>query len=121
VGKAQFLTISHGKRKAAGKGRLGEQMRGFTMRAAVVFALCIISGATGAGIDHYWNEIVLAAQTRTGLMQTAAPPSDQKKETQVLGNRVRCDVRFSELHLPEEEYRSFFDRCMGNDRSAHAQ
>ena len=45
--------------------------------------------------------------------QTSTPnPSIGKYE--VLGDRVRCDVRYQELKLPESEYRAFFDRCMGN-------
>jgi hypothetical protein len=32
---------------------------------------------------------------------------------EVLGDKVRCDFRVSELHLPDSAYRSFFDRCMG--------
>jgi hypothetical protein len=37
----------------------------------------------------------------------------QEKKVEVLGDRVRCDVRFTDLGLPVEEYRSFFDRCVG--------
>jgi len=32
---------------------------------------------------------------------------------EVLGDRVRCDVRYTELKIPESEYREFFDQCMG--------
>jgi hypothetical protein len=41
-------------------------------------------------------------------------PASEEKNVEVLGDRVRCDVRYGELHLPESEYRSFFDKCMGS-------
>jgi hypothetical protein len=48
-------------------------------------------------------------------------PTDQKPITpsglgkvEVLGNRVRCDNRYTELKIPESEYREFFDKCMGS-------
>jgi hypothetical protein len=31
----------------------------------------------------------------------------------VLGDRVRCDVRYQELKIPPDEYQSFKRRCMG--------
>jgi hypothetical protein len=37
---------------------------------------------------------------------------------QILGDRVRCDVRYQELKLAESEYRAFFDRRMGNTNRA---
>jgi hypothetical protein len=91
------------------------------MRASSVLVACVISGALGAGIDHYWDDLVHLARSKMQMTQTASPAVEQKKETEVLGDRVRCDVRFGELHLPDEEYRSFFDRCMGHAKSATAQ
>ena len=83
------------------------------MRFTSVFALCVISAAIGAGLDHYWGELLHFFRPKLESVQTSAPPSEEKKEVEVLGDRVRCDVRFGELHLPNSEYRSFFDRCMG--------
>jgi hypothetical protein len=40
------------------------------------------------------------------------------KNVKVLGDRVRCDVRYQELKLPESEYRAFFKRCMGTPAEA---
>ncbi|MET0537443.1 MAG: hypothetical protein ABWZ64_05730 [Xanthobacteraceae bacterium] len=95
------------------------------MRVKTGLVLCLVSGALGAGIDHYWSDLVpLVApylQLKSTAVQTAVPASDQKKAEEVLGDRVRCDVRFGELHLPNDEYRSFFDRCMGTAQSAAAQ
>jgi hypothetical protein len=103
------------------------------MRVKTGLVLCLVSGALGAGIDHYWSDLVpLVApylQLKSTAVQTAVPASDQKavpasdqkKAEEVLGDRVRCDVRFGELHLPNYEYRSFFDRCMGTAQSAAAQ
>jgi hypothetical protein len=95
------------------------------MRVKTGLVLCLVSGALGAGIDHYWSDLVpLVApylQLKSTAVQTAVPASDQKKAEEVLGDRVRCDVRFGELHLPNDEYRAFFDRCMGTAQSAAAQ
>jgi hypothetical protein len=84
------------------------------MRPIFVTVFCIVSAAVGAGIDHYrgglpWLARSHAAQTE---QQTMNPPSLGKVE--VLGNRVRCDVRYMELKIPEREYREFFDKCMDN-------
>jgi len=35
------------------------------------------------------------------------------------GDRVRCDVRYTELKIPESEYRAFFDQCMGKTGSTN--
>jgi hypothetical protein len=92
-------------------------------RSAVVF--CLISGAAGAAIDHYWEQLSpladnywnkLQSFTRSNVLQTgqkSTSPSGLGK-VEVLGNRVRCDNRYQELKIPESEYRAFFDQCMGN-------
>ena len=100
------------------------------MRAISVVALCIVSAAVGAGIDHYWNQLSslggldwgkpissLRPKTSEAKPTTAAPSAAGQDE--VLGDRVRCDVRYQELKLPESEYRAFFDRCMGNTGSTN--
>jgi hypothetical protein len=91
------------------------------MRARSVLVLCVISGALGAGIDHYRDDLVHLARSKMEAAHTAATAVEPKKEVDILGDRVRCDVRFGELQLPDEEYRSFFDRCMGQAKSATAQ
>jgi hypothetical protein len=37
-------------------------------------------------------------------VQTIKPSASEKKKVEVLGDRVRCDVRFTELGLPVSEY-----------------
>ena len=51
-------------------------------------------------------------------MAQTSVPSLLPKNVKVLGNRVRCDVRYQELKLPESEYRAFFKRCMGTPAEA---
>ena len=85
------------------------------MRLGLVVALCVISAAIGAGIDHYWDDAILLLQPKQPeTAQTTKPSPSQEKKVEVLGDRVRCDVRFTELGLPVSEYRSFFDKCMGS-------
>jgi hypothetical protein len=84
------------------------------MRLGLVGALCAISAAIGAAIDHYWDDLRLLLQPKPSeTVQTTTPPSQEKK-VEVLPDRVRGDVRFTELSLPVSEYRSFFDGCMGS-------
>ena len=84
------------------------------MRASLVLALCVISAAIGAAIDHYWDDALdVLRPKQPENVQTTTPPSQEKK-VEVLGDRVRCDVRFTELGLPVSEYRSFFDKCVGS-------
>jgi hypothetical protein len=98
------------------------------MRSISVITLCVISAAVGAGIDHYWDK--LPSFTRLDwnrlppFARSNAPTIEQTKVNpsgvggvEVLGDRVRCDVRYQELKLPESEYRAFFDKCMGNTAS----
>jgi hypothetical protein len=95
------------------------------MRLSLVLALCVISAAIGAGIDHYCEDAVSAASVQAFRNcadhkavcigeEAIKPSASEKKKVEVLGDRVRCDVRFTELGLPVSEYRSFFDKCMGS-------
>jgi len=86
------------------------------MRIGLVSVLCVISAAVGAGLDRYITEVASSpqAQSPETVQTTASAPSERSKEAEVLGDRVRCDVRFGELRLPDSAYRSFFDHCMGN-------
>ena len=83
------------------------------MRPLPVIALCIVSAAVGAGIDHYRNDLSSLAGLDWGK-PTSSPSnaSEAKPSTaypsvagkgEVLGDRVRCDVRYQELKLPESE------------------
>jgi hypothetical protein len=95
------------------------------MRPVFVAVLCFISAAIGAGINHYWDNLPWFAGTdKVGLRSSIGPNAPEAKPAtanpsgggrdEVLGDRVRCDVRYQELKLPESEYRAFFDKCMGN-------
>ena len=59
-----------------------------------------------------------AVQPRPKVMAQTSVPSRLPKNVEVLGNRVRCDVRYQELKLPQSEYRAFFNRCMGTPAKA---
>jgi hypothetical protein len=88
------------------------------MRPISVVVLCVISAAVGGGIDHYWTKLrsFAGSSNAPGIEQKTATPSGGGA-VEVLGDRVRCDVRYQELKLPEREYRTFFDQCMGNTAS----
>ena len=89
------------------------------MRPVVVIALCVISAAVGAGIDHYWNKLAwFGGSNAPAIEQTKVNPSGGGA-AEVLGDRTRCDVRYQELKLPASEYRAFFDKCMGNTASTN--
>lgn len=90
--------------------------------------MCLISAAVGAGIDHYWDELPSIAElywTKTRSLAGFNVRQTEQKTTnpsamgsvEVLGDGVSCDVRYTELKIPESEYRTFFDRCMGNTGS----
>jgi hypothetical protein len=82
------------------------------MRPISVVVLCVISAAVGAGIDHYWGKLRSIAGSSPPTDQKTASPSGAGK-VEVLRDRVRCDNRYIELKIPESEYRTFFDQCMG--------
>ena|SRR5205085_9547194 len=96
------------------------------MRPISVIALCVISAAAGAGVEHYWDKLPSFAELDWNKLPSfAGKPNSAQTErktgnpsgasgVEVLGDRVRCDVRYTELKLPEDQYRTFFDQCMGN-------
>ncbi len=81
-----------------------------------VCALCITSAAMGAAIDHYLVGAIEQGaphvEQAVSLKAAVAEPAEMKVE--VLGDRVRCDVRYQELKIPATEYRSFKRKCMGD-------
>jgi hypothetical protein len=90
--------------------------RVFTMAKAIaVWALCIVSAAVGAGIDHYFA--VAIEQGAPHLQQAVAPKAavaaPAEINVEVLGDRVRCDVRYQELKIATDEYQAFKRTCMG--------
>ena len=59
-----------------------------------------------------------AARPQPKVVAQTSVPSLLPKKVEVLGDRVRCDVRYQELKLPASEYRAFFNRCMGTPAKA---
>ena len=90
-----------------------------------VCALCIISAAVGAGIEPYFEKSIeqgLTELIRGHHLQQAVSPktavaAPAESNIKVLGDRVRCDVRYQELKIPPDEYQSFKRKCMGEKYS----
>ena len=47
----------------------------------------------------------------------AAVAATADTNVEVLGDRVRCDVRYQELKIPPTEYQAFKRKCMGDKYS----
>ena len=88
-------------------------------KAIAVCALCIISAAVGAGIDHYFA--VAIEQGGPGLARVVTPKAavagPAEINAEVLGDRVKCDIRYQELKIPPGEYQAFKRKCMGEKYS----
>jgi hypothetical protein len=84
-------------------------------KAFAVCALCIISAAVGAGIDHYFGLVIEQASPHLERAVTpkAAVAARAEVNVEVLGDRVKCDFRYQELKIPPSEYQSFKRKCMG--------
>jgi len=82
----------------------------------VVCGLCIISAAMGAAIDHYVAGAIEQGgphlERAVSLKAAVAAPAEMNVE--VLGDRVRCDVRYQELKIPATDYQSFKRKCLGD-------
>ena len=85
-------------------------------RASAVCALCIISAAVGAGIYYYSGAMIdqSGSQLERAESPKAAVAATADTNVEVLGDRVRCDVRYQELKIPPTEYQSFKRKCMGD-------
>jgi hypothetical protein len=87
--------------------------------------LCIISAAIGAGIDRYYGSTIQEAlvgligspQLQSSVSPKAAVAATPSSNSEVLGDRVRCDVRYQELKIPPSEYQTFKRKCMGEKYS----
>jgi hypothetical protein len=90
-----------------------------------VGALCIISAVLGAGIEHYFGaaieqgvaELIPGPQWQQAVSPKAAVAAPAGANADVLGDRVKCDVRYQELKIPADEYQSFKRKCMGDKYS----
>ena len=88
-------------------------------KAIAVCALCIISAAVGAGIDHYFAVAIEQGGPHLARAVTpkAAVAAPAEMDVEVLGDRVKCDFRYQELKIPPDEYQSFKRKCMGEKYS----
>jgi hypothetical protein len=93
---------------------------GFTMaKTFAVCALCIISAVVGAAVDHYFAVAIEQGGPRLerAVAPKAAVAAPAEMNVEVLGDRVRCDIRYQELKIPPDEYQSFKRKCMGSKYS----
>jgi hypothetical protein len=81
-----------------------------------VCALCVISAALGAAIDHYLAGAIEQSgpHLERAVSPKAAVAASAETNVEVLGDRVRCDIRYQELKIPATEYQSFKHKCMGD-------
>jgi hypothetical protein len=81
-----------------------------------VCALCVISAALGAAIDHYLAGAIEQGGPRLerAVSPKAAVAAPVETNIEVLGDRVRCDIRYQELKIPATAYPSFKRKCMGD-------
>ena len=89
---------------------------GFTMAKAIaVCALCIASAAVGAAVDRYFAVAIEQGgpQLERAVSPKAAVAAPAEMNVEVLGDRVRCDVRYQQLKTPPTKYQSFKRKCMG--------
>jgi len=90
-------------------------------KAIGVCALCVISAALGAGVDRYFGaaieqgvvELIGGPHWQQAVSPKAAVAAPANPNAEVLGDRVKCDVRYQELKIPTDEYQSFKRKCMG--------
>jgi hypothetical protein len=80
------------------------------------YALCIISAAFGAAIDHYLAGAIEQSgpHLERAVSPQAAVAEPAQLNVEVLGDRVRCDFRYQELKISATEYQSFKRKCMGD-------
>ena len=85
-------------------------------KAVAVCALCIVSAVVGAAVDHYFAVAIEqgAPHLQQAVSSNAAVAAPTEMNVEVLGDRVRCDVRCQELKIPPDEYQSFKRKCMGD-------
>jgi hypothetical protein len=94
---------------------LGWKMGVGMAKAIAVCALCIASAAVGAAVDRYFAVAIEQGgpQLERAVSPKAAVAAPAEMNVEVLGDRVRCDVRYQELKIPPSEYHSFKRKCMG--------
>jgi hypothetical protein len=81
--------------------------------------------AVGAGIEPYFEksieqgltELIRGHHLQQAVSPKAAVAAPADANVEVLGDRVKCDVRYQELKIPPDEYQSFKRKCMGEKYS----
>ena len=74
-----------------------------------------------AGVDHHFGlaiepglvELIRGPHLQQAVSPKAAIAAPAEVNVEVLGDRVKCDVRDQELKIPADEYQSFKRKCMG--------
>ncbi len=81
-----------------------------------VCALCVISAALGAAVDHYFAGAIEQGgpHLERAVSPKAAIAAPAEMNVEVLGDRVKCDVRYQEMKIPASEYQSFKRTCTGD-------
>ena len=96
---------------------MSQSRAGFGLaKTFAVCALCIISAAIGAAVDHYLAGAIehSGLHLKQAVTPKAAVAAPAEMNVEVLGDRVRCDFRFQELKISVTEYQSFKRKCMGD-------
>ena len=85
----------------------------------VIGAACAICAAVAAGIYYYSGAMIDQGgpQLERAESPKAAVAATADTNVEVLGDRVRCDVRYQELKIPPTEYQAFKRKCMGEKYS----
>jgi hypothetical protein len=67
-------------------------------------------------VDHYLATVVEDGRPHLerAVSMKAAVAAPTEINVEVLGDTVRCDVRYEELKISATEYRSFKRKCMGD-------
>jgi hypothetical protein len=81
-----------------------------------VCALCVISAALGAAIDHYLAGAIEQGGPRLegAVSPKAAVAAPVETNVEVLGDRVRCDIRYQELKIPATRRKCMGDKLDGD-------
>jgi hypothetical protein len=70
----------------------------------------------GAAIDHYLAGVMEQGgpHLERAVSPKAAVAAPAEMNVEVLGDRVRCDVRYQELKISATDYQAFKRKCLGD-------
>lgn len=82
----------------------------------MICALCIISATFGAAVDRYLVRALDhgGSDPERAVSLKDAVAASAGMNIEVLGDKVRCDIRYEELKIPATEYQWFKRKCMGD-------